>query len=166
MLGRMWPTLRDQFSTTFLCVFLAGFLPWTMSWQYLDVPILAVQMLMALLLVGPVAAEFGVARATSYGVAFGLGLLAIGLGVFSLHQTVPVPPWGLFTGLLLLLATSAFFVGVVGVVAAHRVKMAAWVLLIGSYFLLGRVSANETPLLFGLSGSLAAAGWWLLRRRI
>ena len=161
----MWPTLRDQFSTTFLCVFLACFLPWTMSWQYLDVPILAVQMLMALLLLGPVAREFGVARGTKYGVIFGVGLLAIGLGVFSIHQTVSPPPLGLFVGLLLLLASASFLVSAVARVAFHRVKMAAWGLLIGTYWLVGRASANEAPLLFGLSALLSAGGWWLLRRQ-
>ena len=160
----MWPTLRDQFSTTFLCVFLAGFLPWTMSWQYLDVPILAAQMLMALLLLGPVAQEFGVARGTQYGVVFGLGLLAIGLAVFSIHQTLPPPPLGLVAGLLSLLVSASFLVSVVGVVASYRVKITSWVLLIGTYFLLGRAVMNETPLLFGLSALLGVAAWWLWRR--
>lgn len=160
----MWDTLRDQFSTTFLCVFLACFLPWTMSWQYLDVPILAVQVLMPLLLLGPVAREFGVQRGTRYGVIFGLGLLAIGMCVFSIHQTIPAPPPWLVVALLAILASASYFVSVVGVVAEHRVKIAAWGLLIGTYFLSGRVVTNEVPLLLGLAISLAGIGYWLLRR--
>ncbi|MBY0507406.1 MAG: hypothetical protein K2X03_26065 [Bryobacteraceae bacterium] len=164
----MWPTLRDQFSTTFMCLFLAAFLPWTMSWQYLDVPILAAQMLMALLLLGPVAREFGVSRAALYGIIFGLGLLAIGLGVFSLHQRIPPPPWPLALGLLALLAGASFLVSVVGVVADYRMKLTAWVLLIGSYWLLGRAATSETPVLFGLAALCTAIGAWLYRpwRRI
>lgn len=160
----MWATLRDQFSTTFLCVFLACFLPWTMSWQYLDVPILAVQMLMPLLLLGPVARESGVRRATQYGVIFGLGLLTIGMCVFSVHQTIPPPPPLLVLGLLALLTSASFFVSVVGVVADYNVKIAAWVLLIGTYWVMGRVVTNEAPVLLGLAMALAGTGSWLWRR--
>lgn len=162
----MWPILRDQFPTTFLCVFLAGFLPWTMSWQYLDVPILAVQVLMALLFLGPVAREFGLAWSVAFGVGWGVALLAIGLAVFSIHQRIPPPPLRLFSGLLLLLVSASFFVSVVGIVAPHRAKLAAWVLLFGSYWLSGRAVTNEFPLLCGMALALAVAGWLLRRRYI
>ena len=162
----MWPILRDQFPTTFLCVFLAWFLPWTMSWQYLDVPILAVQVLMALLFLGPVAREFGLARSVAFGVGWGVALLAIGLAVFSIHQRVPPPPLRLFSGLLLLLVSASFFVSVVGIVAPHRAKLAAWVLLFGSYWLSGRAATNEATLLWGMALVLAVAGWLLRRRYI
>ncbi len=160
----MWATLRDQFSTTFLCVFLACFLPWTMSWQYLDVPILTVQVLMPLLLLGPVAREFGVPRATQYGVTFGLGVLVIGMCVFSIHQTIPPPPPLLVLALLAILSSASYFVSVVALVAEHRVKLAAWVVLIGTYWLAGRVVTNEVPLLLGLAVALGGSGFWLLRR--
>lgn len=162
----MWPILRDQFPTTFLCVFLAWFLPWTMSWQYLDVPILAVQLLMALLFLGPVAREFGLARSVAFGVGWGLTLLAIGLAVFSIHQRIPPPPFLLFSGLLLLLVSASFLVSVVGIIAPHRAKLAAWVLLLGSYWLSGRAVTNEFPLFCGMALVLAVAGWLLRRRYI
>ena len=162
----MWQTLRDQFPTTFLCVFLAGFLPWTMSWLYLDVPILVVQVLMALLFLGPVAREFGIKRATGFGVAWGLILLAIGLAVFSLHQPIPRPPVPLFGGIFLLLASASYLVSVVAVVVPHRAKMAAWVLLMGSYWLSGRAVTQEFAVLSGMAVVLAAGGWILGRRYI
>jgi hypothetical protein len=147
-----------------MCVFLAGFLPWILSWQYLDVPILVVQLLMALLFLGPVARDFGVARATVFGVLWGLMLLAIGLAVFSIHQSIPAPPVLLFTGLLLLLASASFFVSVLGVVAPHRTKLAAWLLLFGGYWLSGRAVLYEFPLFAGMALLLSAAGWFLSRR--
>jgi hypothetical protein len=160
----MWQTLRDQFPTTFMCVFLAGFLPWILSWQYIDVPILVVQLLMALLFLGPVARDFGVWRSTLFGVLWGLVLLAIGLAVFSIHQTIPPPPVPLFTGLLLLLASASFFVSVIGVVAPLRAKLAAWVLLFLAYWSSGRAVTDEFPLFAGMALVLSAAGWFLLRR--
>lgn len=162
----MWQSLRDQFPTTFMCVFLACFLPWTMSWQYLDVPILAAQLLMALLFLGPVARESGVAGGTRFGVTVGVALLAIGLAVFSLHQTIPPPPPLLFLGLLLLLAGASYLVSVLALVAPHRAKLVAWVILFGVYWVTGRVATNEVPWLFSLATGLAAAGWFISRRYI
>ncbi len=159
----MWQTLRDQFPATFMCLFLACFLPWTMSWQYLDVPILAAQLLMALLFLGPLARESGVARATAFGVLWGSALLAIGLAIFSLHQRIPPPPVPLFAGLLLLLASASFFVSAIGIVRPHRAKVAAWVLLFGTYWVSGRAVTNEFPLFGGMAITLTLAGWWLLR---
>ena len=162
----MWPILRDQFPTTFMCVFLAWLLPWTMSWQYLDVPILAVQVLMALLFLGPVAREFGLTPSVAFGVGWGVALLAIGLAVFSIHQRIPPPPFLLFSGLLLLLISASFLVSVVGIVAPHRAKLTAWVLLFGSYWLIGRAATSEAPLIFGMTLALTVAGWLLRRRYI
>ena len=162
----MWQALRDQFPTTFLCVFLACFLPWTMSWAYLDVPILAVQILMALLFLGPVARDFGVAAATRFGVVVGVALLSIGLGIFSIHQRVPAPPVLLLLGLLLLLASASYFVGVLGIVAFHRAKLAAWLLIFGAYWSSGRLVGHEFELFAAVSIALGAAGWFFQRRYI
>ncbi len=137
-----------------------------MSWQYLDVPILAVQLLMALLFLGPVAREFGVGRSVAFGVGWGVALLAIGLAVFSIHQRIPRPPLLLFSGLFLLLVSASFFVSVVGIIAPHRAKLAAWVLLFGTYWLCGRAATHEAPFLFGMALVLAVAGWLLRRRYI
>ncbi len=162
----MWQSLQDQFPTTFMCLFLAWFLPWTMSWQYLDVPILAVQVLMALLFLGPVARDFGVFQSTKFGVVVGLSLLALGLAVFSIHQTIPPPPVLLLLGLLGLLTSASFLVSVFALVAPHRAKLAAWVLLFGSYWGLGRAATDETPLLWTMTAVLTGAGWFIRRRYI
>ena len=160
----MWQTLRDQFPTTFMCIFLAWFLPWTLSWQYLDVPILVVQLLMALLFLGPVARDFGIERSTVFGVLWGLALLGVGLGVFSIHQEIPRPPVLLFLGLLLLLTSASFFVSVVAIVAPHRAKIGAWVLLFFSYWASGRAVEKEFLLFAVMAAVLSGAGWFLRRR--
>ncbi len=162
----MWHALRDQFPTTFMCLFLAWFLPWTMSWQYLDVPILTVQLLMALLFLGPIAQEHGLLAATKFGVVVGIALLAIGLSIFAIHQSVPRPPVLLFLGLFSLLAAASYLVSVIARAMPERAKLAAWVLLIGTYFLGGRVIEHETLFLYATAALCALAGFLMHRRYI